>query len=74
MAEKHYVGADHVGFNLKNRLVDELKKLGYEHVLAREVVSDDRRPLYYLVFASKSLTAATFWEKISGDDEQPTLF
>jgi len=30
MSEKIYVGADHVGFNLKNRLVDELKKLGYE--------------------------------------------
>ncbi|MEX2155975.1 MAG: RpiB/LacA/LacB family sugar-phosphate isomerase [Gemmatimonadales bacterium] len=32
MAEKIYVGADHVGFNLKNRLVDELKKLGYEPI------------------------------------------
>jgi len=30
--------------------------------------------LYYLVFASKSLTAATFWERISRDDEQPSLF
>lgn len=30
----------------------QLKKLGYGHVLAREVVSDDGRPLYYLVFAS----------------------
>ena len=32
MAEKIYVGADHVGFKLKNRLVDELKKLGYEPI------------------------------------------
>ncbi|MDP3940218.1 MAG: RpiB/LacA/LacB family sugar-phosphate isomerase [Deltaproteobacteria bacterium] len=32
MAEKIYVGADHVGFNLKNRLVEELKRLGYEPV------------------------------------------
>ncbi|HEV8381559.1 MAG TPA: ribose 5-phosphate isomerase B [Gemmatimonadales bacterium] len=32
MAEKIYVGADHVGFNLKNRLVDELKRLGYEPI------------------------------------------
>lgn len=30
----------------------QLKSLGYAHVLAREVVSDDGRPLYYLVFAS----------------------
>jgi three-Cys-motif partner protein len=30
----------------------QVKKLGYKHVLAREVVSDDGRPLYYLVFAS----------------------
>src|SRR5258705_12133029 len=32
MPEKIYVGADHVGFNLKNRLVDELRKLGYEPI------------------------------------------
>jgi ribose 5-phosphate isomerase B len=32
VAEKIYVGADHVGFNLKNRLVDELKTLGYEPI------------------------------------------
>ena len=32
MAEKIYVGADHVGFSLKNRLVEELKKLGYEPI------------------------------------------
>lgn len=32
MAERIYVGADHVGFNLKNRLVTELKKLGYEPI------------------------------------------
>jgi ribose 5-phosphate isomerase B len=32
MAEKIFVGADHVGYKLKNRLVDELKKLGYEPI------------------------------------------
>ncbi len=32
MGEKIYIGADHVGFNLKNRLVDELKKLGYDPI------------------------------------------
>ena len=32
MGEKIYVGADHVGFNLKNRLVEELTKLGYEPI------------------------------------------
>jgi ribose 5-phosphate isomerase B len=32
LSEKIYIGADHVGFNLKNRLVDELKKLGYEPI------------------------------------------
>ena len=30
--------------------------------------------LYYLVFASKSVTAATFWERISRDEDQPPLF
>ena len=32
VGEKIFVGADHVGFKLKNRLVDELKKLGYEPI------------------------------------------
>src|SRR5947199_4738190 len=32
MAEKIFIGADHVGFSLKNRLVGELKKLGYEPI------------------------------------------
>ena len=32
MGEKIFVGADHVGFNLKNRLVAELKKMGYEPI------------------------------------------
>jgi ribose 5-phosphate isomerase B len=32
MAERIYLGADHVGFKLKNRLVDELKKMGYEPI------------------------------------------
>ena len=32
MSEKIYVGADHVGYHLKNRLVTELKKLGFEPI------------------------------------------
>jgi len=32
LSEKIFVGADHVGFKLKNRLVDELKKMGYEPI------------------------------------------
>ena len=30
MSEKIYIGADHAGFGLKQKLVDELKRLGYE--------------------------------------------
>lgn len=32
MSEQIYVGADHAGFQLKQKLVDELKRLGYEPV------------------------------------------
>ena len=32
MSEQVYVGADHAGFELKQRLVAELKRLGYEPV------------------------------------------
>jgi ribose 5-phosphate isomerase B len=32
LSEKIYVGADHAGFDLKRKLVAELKKLGYEPV------------------------------------------
>lgn len=32
MSEKIYIGADHVGFPLKQKLVAELKRLGYEPV------------------------------------------
>lgn len=32
MSERIYVGADHAGFQLKQRLVEELKRLGYEPV------------------------------------------
>jgi ribose 5-phosphate isomerase B len=32
LSEKIFVGADHVGFKLKNRLVAELQRLGYEPV------------------------------------------
>ena len=32
MSEKIYVGADHAGFDLKQKLVAELKQLGYEPI------------------------------------------
>jgi ribose 5-phosphate isomerase B len=32
LSERIYVGADHAGFALKQKLVDELKRLGYETV------------------------------------------
>jgi len=32
VAEQIYIGADHAGFALKQRLVEELKRLGYEPV------------------------------------------
>ena len=32
MSEKIYIGADHAGFDLKQKLVAELKKLGYEPI------------------------------------------
>ena len=32
MAEKIYIGADHAGFALKEKLVEELQRLGYEPV------------------------------------------
>ena len=32
MSEKIYVGADHAGFDLKQKLVAELQKLGYEPI------------------------------------------
>jgi len=32
MSEQVYVGADHAGFQLKQKLVDELRRLGYEPV------------------------------------------
>lgn len=32
MSEQVYVGADHAGFELKQRLVEELKRLGYDPV------------------------------------------
>ncbi|OLC08676.1 MAG: ribose-5-phosphate isomerase [Gemmatimonadetes bacterium 13_1_40CM_70_11] len=32
MSERIYVGADHAGFELKQKLVDDLRRLGYEPV------------------------------------------
>ncbi|PYR47872.1 MAG: hypothetical protein DMF89_17650 [Acidobacteria bacterium] len=58
------------------QFMDLLRSLGFIFVAGAGRAFRNTRgaQLYYLVFASKSLTAATFWEKISGDDEQPTLF
>jgi three-Cys-motif partner protein len=53
-----------------------LRSVGFTFVQSAGCAFQNRRGarLYYLVFASKSVTAVNFWEKISGDDEQPTLF
>src|SRR3979409_474610 len=39
-SERIYVGADHAGFQLKQKLVDELKRLGYEPVDAGPMAMD----------------------------------
>src|SRR5438477_8780779 len=42
LSERIYVGADHAGFQLKQKLVDELKRLGYEPVDAGPKAMDPR--------------------------------
>jgi len=58
------------------QFMELLRRLGFIFVkgAGRAFRNTRGAQLYYLVFASKSLTAATFWEKISVDDEQPLLF
>jgi three-Cys-motif partner protein len=53
-----------------------LRDVGFTFVQSAGRAFRNRRgaQLYYLVFASKSVTAVNFWEKISRDDAQPTLF
>jgi hypothetical protein len=52
-----------------------LRRLGFTFVqgAGRAFKNTRGAQLYYLVFASKSLTATAFWEKISRDDEQMSL-
>jgi len=40
LSERIYVGADHAGYTLKQTLVDELKRLGYEPVDVGPAVCD----------------------------------
>jgi three-Cys-motif partner protein len=53
-----------------------LRELGFTFVESARRAFKNRRgaQLYYLVFASKSPTAVNFWEKISRDEDQPSLF
>jgi three-Cys-motif partner protein len=54
----------------------QIKGLGYRHVLAREVVSDSGRPLYYLVFASDHDAGKRIMrhEFAASQEEQDRLF
>jgi len=54
----------------------QLKRLGYRHVLAREVVGDRGQPLYYLVFASDHDAGKRIMrhEFAASYEEQDTLF
>jgi three-Cys-motif partner protein len=58
------------------QFMDLMRTIGFTFVQSAGCAFRNRRgaQLYYLVFASKSGTAATFWAKISGDEAQPTLF
>lgn len=58
------------------QFMDLLRDFGFTFVAGagRAFKNKIGAQLYYLVFASKSITAVQFWEKISRDDEQPPLF
>jgi three-Cys-motif partner protein len=58
------------------QFMDLLRSVGFTFVESAGRAFKNRRgvQLYYLVFASKSVTAVSFWAKISRDDAQPTLF
>jgi three-Cys-motif partner protein len=58
------------------QFMELLRGLGFTFVESAGCVFRNRRgvQLYYLVFASKSVTAVNFWAKISRDEAQPSLF
>lgn len=58
------------------QFMELLRSVGFTFVKSAGCAFRNRRgaQLYYLMFASKSITAVEFWEKISGDVEQPMLF
>ena len=58
------------------QFMEELRKCGFTFVDSahRAFQNEQGARLYYLVFASKSLTAVNFWAKISRDEVQSTLF
>jgi three-Cys-motif partner protein len=58
------------------QFMELLRGLGFTFVESAGCAFRNRRgaQLYYLVFASKSVTAVNFWVKISRDEAQPTLF
>lgn len=58
------------------QFMDLLRSLGFTFVESASRAFRNRRgaQLYYLVFASKSLTAVNFWAKISRDEAQSSLF
>jgi three-Cys-motif partner protein len=58
------------------QFMELLRGLGFIFVESAGCAFKNRRgvQLYYLVFASKSITAVNFWAKISRDDAQSTLF
>jgi three-Cys-motif partner protein len=58
------------------QFMDLLRRVGFTVVESAGCAFKNTRGvrLYYLVFASRSPTAASFWAKISGDEAQSTLF
>jgi three-Cys-motif partner protein len=58
------------------QFMELLRALGFTFVESAGCAFRNRRgaQLYYLVFASKSITAVNFWTKISRDEAQSTLF
>jgi three-Cys-motif partner protein len=57
------------------QFMEELRKCGFTFVDSahRAFQNEQGARLYYLVFASKSPTAAAFWKKISGEKRQMSL-
>jgi three-Cys-motif partner protein len=58
------------------QFMELLRGLGFTFVESAGCAFKNRRgaQLYYLMFASKSVTAVNFWSKISRDEAQSTLF